>query len=344
MAPRLPEALDRLQAVTTSAPMPATPHLLCVAPMMAWTDRHCRYFHRLLAPHARLYTEMVHSGAILFGDVERHLAFSPEEHPLALQLGGSEPDELARAAAIGQGFGYDEINLNCGCPSPRVQRGSFGACLMAEPVRVAECVAAMRAAVGVPVTVKCRIGVDDSEEREFLHRFVETVAGAGCTTFLVHARKAWLKGLSPKENREIPPLRYEIVAELKRAFPALTIVLNGGLREPLAAVARLDALDGLMIGREAYENPWSLTVYEQFLFGTPPPARDAVLERMVAYAGQQAKDLPVRTVTRHMLGLYNGLPGARAFRRRLSAVSPEDGPGLLREAAALVRTPEPVAA
>jgi tRNA-dihydrouridine synthase A len=312
--------------------------------MMAWTDRHCRYFHRLLAPHARLYTEMVHSGAILFGDVERHLDFSPEERPVALQLGGSEPDELARAASIGAGFGYDEINLNCGCPSERVQRGGFGAWLMAEPVRVAECVAAMRAAVGIRVTVKCRIGVDDSEEREFLHRFVETVAGAGCTTFLVHARKAWLKGLSPKENREIPPLRYEIVDELKRAFPALTIVLNGGLREPAAAVARLDALDGLMIGREAYENPWSLTVYEQLLFSTPPPTRDAVLEHMVAYAGQQAKDLPVRAVTRHMLGLYNGLPGARAFRRRLSAAAPEDGPGLLREAAALVRTPETVAA
>jgi tRNA-dihydrouridine synthase A len=307
--------------------------------MMAWTDRHCRYFHRLLAPHARLYTEMVHSGAILFGDVERHLAFSPEEHPVALQLGGSEPAELARAAAIGEGFGYDEINLNCGCPSERVQRGSFGACLMAEPARVAECVAAMRAAVGVPVTVKCRIGVDDSEEREFLHRFVETVARAGCTTFLVHARKAWLKGLSPKENREIPPLRYEIVDELKRALPELTIVLNGGLREAQAALVRLGGLDGLMIGREAYENPWSLTVYEQLLFGTEPPAREAVVEQMALYAGQHAADVPLRAVTRHMLGLYNNLPGARAFRRRLSAVAPEDGSDVLREATALVPTP-----
>jgi tRNA-dihydrouridine synthase A len=312
--------------------------------MMAWTDRHCRYFHRLLAPHARLYTEMVHSGAILFGDVERHLAFSPEEHPVALQLGGSEPDELARAAAIGEGFGYDEINLNCGCPSERVQRGSFGACLMAEPARVAECVAAMRAAVTVPITVKCRIGVDDSEEREFLHRFVETVARAGCTTFLVHARKAWLKGLSPKENREIPPLRYEIVDELKRAFPELTIVLNGGLREARAALVRLGRLDGLMIGREAYENPWSLTVYEQLLFGTEPPAREAVIEQMARYAGQHAADVPLRAVTRHMLGLCNNLPGARAFRRRLSAAVPEDGPDALRGAAALVRMPVAAAA
>lgn len=308
--------------------------------MMDWTDRHCRFFHRLLAPHARLYTEMVHSGAILFGDAERHLAFSPEEHPVALQLGGSEPDELARAAAIGESFGYDEINLNCGCPSERVQRGSFGACLMAEPLRVAECVAAMRAAVRLPVTVKCRIGIDDSEEEAFLHRFVAAVAEAGCATFLVHARKAWLKGLSPKENREIPPLRYAVVEGLKRSFPGLTIVLNGGLREPTAALARVGRLDGLMIGREAYENPWSLTTYEERLFGTAPPEREAVIERMTAYAAQQAAaGVPLRAITRHVLGLYNSLPGARAFRRRLSEAGPGSGPGLLREAAALVRTP-----
>ena len=228
---------------------PAT-HRLCVAPMMDWTDRHCRYFHRLLAPHARLYTEMVHSGAILFGDTERFLSFHPVEHPLALQLGGSEPADLGRAAAIGAAYGYDEINLNCGCPSPRVQRGSFGACLMAEPARVAECVAAMREAVpaAVPVTVKCRIGIDDSEEFNFLLRFVETVAAAGCGTFIVHARKAWLKGLSPKQNREIPPLRHEVVARLKAARPDLRVVLNGGLREPGAAAGALDGVDGAMIG------------------------------------------------------------------------------------------------
>ena len=226
--------------------------------MMAWTDRHCRYFHRLLAPEALLYTEMVHSGAILHGDFLRHLRFDPAEHPVALQLGGSEPGDLAAAARIGHQLGYDEINLNCGCPSDRVQRGRFGACLMAEPARVAACVAAVAAAVPVPVTVKCRIGIDANEEFGFLSAFVETVAAAGCRTFVVHARNAWLKGLSPKENREVPPLRHEVVWRLKREFPGLEVVLNGGLRSLAAAQAQLAHVDGVMIGREAYENPWSL--------------------------------------------------------------------------------------
>jgi tRNA-dihydrouridine synthase A len=307
--------------------------------MMDWTDRHCRHFHRLLAPAALLYTEMVHTGAILFGDVERHLGFDPFEHPVALQLGGSEPEELARAARIGADYGYDEINLNCGCPSERVQRGSFGACLMAEPWRVADGVAAMRAAVGVPVTVKCRIGIDDSEEFDFLARFVETVAAAGCRTFVVHARKAWLKGLSPKENREIPPLRYEVVHRLKREFPALEIVLNGGLRSPEAALAQLGPLDGAMVGREAYENPWSLTGFQATLVkgAPPPPDRLAVVEAMAAYAAGQARHgVPLRAIARHMLGLFNGLPGARAWRRRLTGLPAEAASETLLEAAAPV--------
>lgn len=319
---------------------------LSVAPMMAWTDRHCRYFHRLLAPGALLYTEMVHSGAVLFGDAARHLAFDPAEHPVALQLGGSEPEELARAARIGAAYGYDEVNLNCGCPSERVQRGAFGACLMREPARVAECVAALRTVVDVPVTVKCRIGVDDSEEFDFLARFVNEVAAAGCTTFVVHARKAWLKGLSPKENREIPPLRHEVVHRLKCEFPTLDVVINGGLREPSAAAAQLAHVDGVMVGREAYENPWSLTGFAREVSGgRAAPPREVVVEAMAAYAARQAPlGVPLKAVTRHMLGLYNGLPGARAFRRRLSAVGPGDGPATLREAAELVRVPEPAAA
>lgn len=311
--------------------------------MMDWTDRHCRHFHRLLAPRALLYTEMVHAGAVLHGDVERHLGFGAAEHPVALQLGGSEPAELARAAAVGAGMGYDEINLNCGCPSDRVQRGRFGACLMAEPDRVADAVAAMSAAVSVPVTVKCRIGIDDSEEFAFLARFIGAVHAAGCTTFVVHARKAWLKGLSPKENREIPPLRYEVVHRLKQEFPALTIVLNGGLRSTRAAVEQLAHVDGVMIGREAYENPWSLAEFGRVLLGASTAAlsRHEVVEAMVAYAmAQRGYGVPLRAIARHMLSLFNGLPGARAWRRRLAALEPDAGPGALREAAMLVRAPD----
>jgi len=308
--------------------------------MMDWTDRHCRYFHRLLAPRTLLYTEMVHCGAVLHGDLDRHLGFDPAEHPLALQLGGSDPGELARAAAVGAARGYDEINLNCGCPSERVQRGRFGACLMHEPELVADCVGAIGAAVGdaVPVTVKCRIGIDDSEEYGFLARFVAIVAAAGCRTFIVHARKAWLRGLSPKENREVPPLRYEVVQRLRREFPMLAIVLNGGLRS--AAVAgRMEMVDGVMIGREAYENPWSLTGFEAVLLGPgpAPSSRHAVVAAMTDYAAEQARHgVPVRAVARHMLGLFNGLPGARAWRRRLATADPGEGPDLLRAAAALV--------
>ena len=322
---------------------------LSVAPMMDWTDRHCRYFHRQLAPEALLYTEMVHAGAILHGDADRFLAFDPAEHPVALQLGGSDPADLARAAAIGAARGYDEINLNCGCPSERVQRGRFGACLMAEPALVAECVAAMIAAVpaSVPVTVKCRIGVDDSEDFPFLARFVATVAATGCRTFVVHARKAWLKGLSPKQNREIPPLRYELVRELKAAFPDLGIVLNGGLRDPASIWAEVDGLDGAMIGREAYENPWSLRAFQAELTGIPAPAatRGEVVAAMVDYAERQAgAGVPVRAIARHMLGLFNGLPGARAWRRRLAMAQPDEKPDVLFEAMRFVGAPEGAAA
>jgi tRNA-dihydrouridine synthase A len=315
--------------------------------MMEWTDRHCRYFHRLLAPRALLYTEMVHHGAVLFGDAGRYLAFDPAERPVALQLGGSEPAALARASRAGEDFGYDEVNLNCGCPSDRVKRGSFGACLMAEPGRVADSVAAMRAAVDVPVTVKCRIGIDDSEEFAFLARFVETVAGAGCRTFVVHARKAWLKGLSPKENRELPPLRYEVVHRLKREFPTLEIVVNGGIRAPEAACAHLERVDGVMVGREAYENPWSLRAFQSALLGAEPPPRTRaeIIEAMAAYAERQARaGVPLRAIARHMLGLFNGLPGARAWRRRLSLLRPSDGPEALREAAAPLAAPAGLAA
>jgi tRNA-dihydrouridine synthase A len=321
-------------------------HRLRVAPMMDWTDRHCRYLHRLLAPRALLYTEMMHATAIVRGDAARLLAHHPLEHPVAVQFGGSEPDELARAAAIGAAHGFAEINLNCGCPSPRVQRGRFGACLMAEPQRVAACVAAMIAAVPttVPVTVKCRIGIDDSEEFAFLARFVERVADAGCATFVVHARKAWLKGLSPKQNREVPPLRYPVVHRLKASFPELRIVLNGGLCRPDDALAELERVDGVMVGREAYQNPWSLTAFHAALYPAdgPPPTRAAVLARMAEYAaGQRREGVPLRAVTRHLLGLCNGLPGARAWRRRLALAAADAGPELLLDLPATVAIDQP---
>ncbi len=297
--------------------------VVSIAPMMDWTDRHCRYFHRLLAPNAILYTEMVTTGALLHGDVDRHLRFSPQEHPVVLQLGGSDPAALAKAAKLGADYGYDEINLNCGCPSDRVQQGRFGACLMAEPDLVASCVAAMADAVSIPVTVKCRIGIDDSEDYEFLDTFVSKVKAAGCGTFIVHARKAWLKGLSPKENREIPPLNYEVVAQLKQAHPDLTIILNGGLKTEEQVKAALGAFDGVMLGREAYQNPWRLCELEAALHGTPLPDRDWVARAMLPYIteGMTRHGTPVHAVTRHMLGLYKGLPGARHWRRLLGGAT-----------------------
>jgi tRNA-dihydrouridine synthase A len=287
--------------------------------MMDWTDRHCRFFHRLLSPHALLYTEMVTAPAVLHGDRARLLGFDPAEHPVALQLGGAEPRELAAAARVGESQGYDEINLNVGCPSDRVQSGRFGACLMREPALVADCIAAMRAAVSIPVTVKCRLGVDEQDEYEDLERFVETVRATGCNVFVVHARKAWLEGLSPKENREIPPLNYARVYRLKREFPALTIIINGGIASVADVHEHLLHVDGVMLGRTAYHEPYRLAQIEHEIFGTPLPDRDAVLAQLRPYIeAHLARGDRLQHISRHILGLYQGLPGARAFRRLLS--------------------------
>ena len=297
----------------------ASDYRLCAAPMMDWTDRHCRYFLRLLSPHLRLYTEMVTTGALIHGDVPRHLDFSREEHPVALQLGGSEPVDLAHCAKLAAQWGYDEINLNVGCPSERVQRGAFGACLMAEPALVADCVRAMREATDLPVTVKHRIGIDAIERYEFVRAFVAQVSAAGCETFIVHARNAVLKGLSPKENREIPPLKYPYVYELKRDFPQLNIVINGGITRLDDIEAQLERVDGVMLGRAAYHDPWLLALAGNRLFESGPDSRAEVATAMHAYATRHiASGGQLRQVTRHMLGLYHAHGRARAWRRLLS--------------------------
>lgn len=287
--------------------------------MIDWTDRHCRYFHRLLSPSAVLYTEMISTGAILNGDRKRLLDFSGEEHPVVLQLGGSDPADLSEAAKIGADYGYDEINLNCGCPSDRVQKGRFGACLMAEPQTVADGVAAMKQAVQIPVTVKCRIGIDDSDDYNFLDAFISTVSKAGCDKFIIHARKAWLKGLSPKENRQIPPLRYDIVAQIKRAYPHLTIHINGGIATQDQINDALKDVDGVMIGREAYQNPYALAEWENHLHGAALPDRHAIARAMIPYIEQQQAEtgMTIHSTTRHMLGLFNGLKGAKSWRQKL---------------------------
>jgi tRNA-dihydrouridine synthase A len=302
-------------------PIPDDSHRISIAPMMDWTDRHCRYFHRLLTRRARLYTEMVTAGALIHGDQARHLNFNAEEHPLALQIGGSDPADLATCAKLGARWGYDEINLNCGCPSERVQRGSFGACLMAAPKLVAECVKAMVDAVSIPVTLKHRIGIDKIESYEFVRDFVGTVSEAGCKVFIVHARNAILKGLSPKQNREIPPLKYDVVYQLKRDFPALAIVINGGIRTSAEVHRHLAHVDGVMLGREAYHNPYWLTSFDGEFFGTTDsaPTREAIEAAMAKYVARAAADgVPRHSVMRHTLGLYHGMPGARAWRRSMS--------------------------
>lgn len=316
---------------------------LCVAPMMDWTDRHCRALHRRLTRHTRLYSEMVTTGALLHGDVDRHLALDPSESPVALQLGGSEPADLAACARLGQQYGYDEINLNCGCPSERVRRGAFGACLMAEPVLVRDCVRAMVESVSIPVTVKHRIGLDRVESYDFVRDFVGIVAEGGARVFIVHARNAWLKGLSPRENREVPPLRYEFVYRLKRDFPALHIVLNGGVADWDAVADALGRVDGVMIGRHAYANPWWLADADRRVFteSNPLETRMQLVDQMQAYAaGMIAAGIPLRAITRHMLGLFNGLPGARRWRRMLSDASLLAGaqPSLIADAARALRT------
>jgi tRNA-dihydrouridine synthase A len=298
---------------------------LSVAPMMDWTDRHCRHFHRLISQYTWLYTEMVTTGALVYGDVERHLRFNEEEHPVALQLGGSDPKDLATSARLGEKWGYDEINLNCGCPSPRVQKGAFGACLMSEPELVRDCVKAMKDAVQIDVTVKHRIGIDHEESYDFVRDFVGTVAEAGCTTFVVHARNAILKGLSPKENREIPPLKYEYAYQLKKDFPQFEILINGGIRTLEEIDTHLQHVDGVMLGREAYHNPYLMAAFDQRYYGASaaPRSRQQVLEAMMPYIEQQlahegGKGLKINTITRHMLGLAQGLKGARQYRQTLS--------------------------
>ncbi len=297
---------------------------LSVAPMMDWTDTHCRVFHRLLAPHARLYTEMVHANAVVLGDRRKLLGFDPAEHPVALQLGGSEPEALAQATRIGAEWGYDEINLNVGCPSDRVQAGRFGACLMKEPGLVAECVAAMIAMAAVdghsvPVTVKCRLGVDDQDDYGLFRSFIDTVAQAGCRTFIVHARNAWLQGLSPKENREVPPLRHDWAWRLKRECPQLTVILNGGIATQEEALRHLDACDGVMLGRAAYHDPHVLHRIDAALSGGGIRSRDDLLRAWRPYVeAKLAEGVPLKHLTRHVLGLFHGQPGGRMFRQVLS--------------------------
>lgn len=331
----------RMNAVVPQpAPVAASPWRLCVAPMMDWTDRHCRAFHRVLAPGARLYTEMLHAQALLHGDVAHLLAQAPGERPTALQLGGSEPQALATAARIGERAGYDEINLNVGCPSERVQAGRFGACLMLEPQLVADCVRAMQDAVGVPVTVKCRIGVDAQDSEADLDRFVDgLVRTTGLGVLVVHARKAWLKGLSPHENRTVPPLDYARVRRLKQRHPGLTVVLNGGLVDVPTCLAQLAHVDGVMLGRAAYHDPWVLATLDAALRGAALPSRAEALRALSPYIdAERARGTQLRHITRHLLGLYHGQPGARGFRRVLTdgAARPDAGWALVEQALAQV--------
>ncbi len=315
--------------------------IFAVAPMMVWTDRHCRVFHRHITRTALLYTEMVTEQAVRHGDRNKLLAFDAVEHPVALQLGGSNPEGLAAAARIGEEFGYDEINFNVGCPSDRVQGGHFGACLMAEPDLVARCVAAMQAAVAIPVTVKCRIGIDDQDEESALDAFISTLAATGCTHFTIHARKAWLKGLSPKENREIPPLNYDRVHRLKAANPGLNISLNGGLDSVAAGLRHLETLDGIMLGRVAYHDPWQLAEVDP-CFGAAPapvPSRHEAARAMIPYAERHcAGGAPLHHVTRHMLGLFHAQPGGRLWRQILTmeGSKPGAGPAVILQALAVV--------
>ena len=332
--------LTRIEGISTVDPK-FSGWRFCIAPMMDWTDRHCRAFHRTLTRRARLYSEMVTADAVIHGPRERLLGFAPAEHPVALQLGGSDPGGLARAAGIGADFGYDEINLNCGCPSDRVQSGRFGACLMREPRLVAECVGSMKAAVSIPVTVKCRIGVDEQEPHEALFGLVEQVVAAGADAVIVHARKAWLQGLSPKDNRTVPPLDYGVVYELKRAFPALPVAINGGLADLAAAQAALAHVDGAMLGRAAYQNPELLLGVDPRVFGEAAPCADAfaAVEAYEPYiAAQLQAGARLHDMTRHMLGLFGGRPGARFYRRMLATEAVKRGAGLevLRAAVACV--------
>jgi len=318
-----------------------TPHRFCVAPMMDWTDRHCRFFHRLLTRRALIYTEMVTTGAVLHGDRARLIGFDPFEHPVAIQLGGCDPRALAACARIAEDFGYDEVNLNVGCPSDRVQEGRFGACLMAEPELVGACVAAMKAAVRVPLTVKCRLGIDHQDPEAALDAMAKTVKAAGADALVVHARKAWLHGLSPKENREVPPLDHARVYRLKRSHPDLDIVLNGGIGSVESAAAHLAHVDGVMMGRAAYQEPWRLLTVDPLLFDEPAPfaSAKAAAEALMPYVARETeRGTRLYAIARHLLGLFHAVPGARAFRRHLATegVKAGAGPQVLRDALSLV--------
>lgn len=315
--------------------------LVSVAPMMDWTDRHDRFFLRLISKDVLLYTEMITAHALYHGDVPYLLGYDAAEHPLALQLGGSDPVMLANAAKMGEDYQYDEINLNVGCPSPRVSSGAFGACLMLTPERVADCIAAMKNAVSLPVTVKCRIGVDDQDDYESLHRFISLIASAGCDAFIIHARKAWLSGLSPKENREIPPLRYDVVHQVKKDFPSLTIILNGGLQTVEDIRAQLPFVDGVMVGRAAYSNPYLLAdVQKSFFIGEEPPSRHEIIHRLIPYISEQCKNkVRLSAISRHILGLFMGQRGASAWRRYISqhAYTANAGVEVIEQALALIQ-------
>lgn len=312
-------------------PISSINRAVSIAPMLDWTDHHCRYFHRLLTRHALLFTEMVTTGALLHGGRERFLRYNAEEHPVALQLGGSDPNDLALCTQMAADYGYDEVNLNVGCPSDRVQNGRFGACLMAEPQLVADCVAAMQAKVTIPVTVKTRIGIDDKDSYEELLTFIDTVANAGCNTFIIHARKAWLSGLSPKENREIPPLRYDVVHRLKNERPHLQLILNGGITDLPQAKQQFADLDGLMVGREAYHNPYCLAGVDNLFYADerPPLSRLQTVEALLPYIETQLQQgVRLHSITRHILGLFHGVTGARGWRRHLSEYACKDGAGI----------------
>jgi len=302
--------------------------LFSVAPMLDRTDRHCRYFYRLMSKQALLYTEMVTTGALIHGDKQRFLQFNAEENPLALQLGGSKPTDLAHCAKMAQDYGYNEVNLNVGCPSDRVQNGLFGACLMAEPRLVADCITAMQQAVSIPVTVKSRIGIDNNDSYEELTHFIKTIASVGCKTFIIHARKAWLKGLSPKQNREIPPLRYDLVYQLKKDFPELEIILNGGIISLEIAQAHLNQVDGVMLGREVYQRPFILTQVDHAIFGESKPlkTRQQIVEELIPYVQQQLKKgVRLNSISRHILGLFHSQKGAKAWRCYLSENATQAG-------------------
>lgn len=319
-------------------PIPAIDRRFCIAPMMDWTDRHCRYWLRLIFPHALLYTEMITTDALMYGDRERLLAYDSSEHPVALQLGGSNPSSMASCARMAEDWGYDEVNINVGCPSDRVQSGLFGACLMAEPERVAACVEAMQSAVNIPVTVKTRTGIDELDDYVHLRHFVSTVASGGCETFVIHARKAWLQGMSPKENREIPPLDYSRVHRLKQEFPTLQVVINGGIKTVNQVMEQLHHVDGVMVGREAYQNPYALIGLRGSLYGDQGllPSRDTIVKQYIEYMRKQvAQGIYLKHMTRHILGLFQAVPGAKRWRRYLSEKACQPGAGVSVVEAAL---------